>query len=703
MALTVLCTALAVQVMPVAAEGTDANLRAWFDFNQEHFLGRDHVIFDVMTHETDASGDTVVKGVYGNDVEVVKGLNGDALKFDGTVANIDTIASLQCQSAFYVQSSADLFAGDNVTINIVYKEDTTEQIQSILYAGLNPVEFMAVSSSFSTKSVGAQLAINDSGAFDEKKLSAPASTIPAAGTWNMLTIVQEGTVYNIYVNGELVATDNMTWKLGDINTSNGAQHLYALGAPSPYNDLSEWMLGAPADAPGFKGLIDDFRVYGAALSQTEIEALALELNVIASPVDAYAENMFGLVVRDSYDDVGGVAVPDDPGDNTNGIGNVHNNAWVSIPKVTFGDAGAKSITLKYCAKESRMGANGKATIWMDGKSAAEGGTKIGEVALPITGPEYSNFDIVSANLLNTVTGTHDVYFVFTADTTTDKPYVANMSYFKFGADAIADDNNDDNNNDDNNDNNNDVEASNTQLGATDKEVLFYTDFSNVSGLVVKEAGKANADAPTVEPQFDAEGNLILTRDQYVDLGIGLLDGQDAIIIEFVVKPTEIIEHAAFAGIGVGDDAGWVVMGMRGDGAVKFGSKSNDIEVGALDAGRSEGGLLVANEWVNVKYEITATTAKVFVNGVEVKSWDLNGQLTLAEIAELEGAQFAFGKETKWGDAGFVGAVSEIRVTTTTVEDTPDDSVQTGDVASVAALLLAGVAALGGLTLRKRSK
>lgn len=87
-----------------------------------------------------------------------------------------------------------------------------------------------------------------------------------------------------------------------------------------------------------------------------------------------------------------------------------------------------------------MGENGKVAIWIGGMTEQDG-TLIGEVDLPITGTEYSQFSVVTEDLLSVVTGTQDVYFVFTADTTTDKPYVANMSYFQFNATASDDDGN----------------------------------------------------------------------------------------------------------------------------------------------------------------------------------------------------------------------------------------------------------------------
>ena len=713
MALAVLFTTLITQTMPVAAEDIDSSLRAWFDFNENHFLGRDRLIFDVLTFDAEETDTRQVFGAYGTDVTVVDGLNGNALKFNGSVSSLNEMASLSCKSAFYIQSNIDLFAGDNVTINIVYKEDTVEQTQPVFYAGLTPTEFFAIKTSSATDGIGPQVAINNSGALDEQKVSASADAIPQTGTWNMLTIVQEGTTLKIYINGNLVQTATMNYKLGDINSVVSNTNGYALGAPSPYNDLSKFLEAVPNfDAPGFKGLVDDFRVYGAALAEDEIKELAVSLHIgaeseeVEDGLNAYAINMFGLVVKDSYDDVGGVAVPDNPGDNTDGIGNVHNNAWVKVPTVAFGEAGATNITLKYCAKESRMGKNGKVAIWVDGKSASENGTLIGQVDLPITGTEYSQFSTITAELLNKVTGTHDVYFVFTADTTEANPYVANMSYFQFGPIPAADE-----------DAGHEELVSSTVIDWNFADEDSYAGISLGNGVTI-ENGKATF----------APGNegIALPDDIFKDA--------ETVTIEMTLQPSAFANYRALL-CGGNQKGKWFVMGVMADGAVRYAIATNGDDAseakgnttasseGNKDATYQSGATLTTDKEYVVKYVITQTETNVYIDGELAMTMPTPNKDAIGAI----GGPVVLGKATKWPDSSYEGTISNFKVTIEKMEwvagegdgsdegndneggsndstgDSDEDNSTTGDVASVAALLLAGVAALGGFALRKRTK
>ncbi len=707
LAIAVLCSSFAAYTVSVSAEGEeiDSRLRAWFDFNEEHILDRGDISSDIFLDVVMTSD--AVKGTCGDDVSLVAGLNGTALKFEGTAAsNILEMATLACPSAFYIESDANLLEGDNVTINIVYKEDNTEQIQNIFYAGLQPTEFATIKTSASANNAGPEVSVNNSSAMREQKISASADTIPEAGTWNMMTVVQEGTTCKIYLNGTLVQTATMDNQLGDIQSVEGGKNVYALGAPSPYNDLSVFsnsdFMTNPSyfTDPGFKGLIDDFRVYGAALTAEEIEELAVALNVVSlEPVDAYAENMFGLVVDASYDNVGGVAVPDDPGDNTNGIGNVHNNAWVRVSNVAFGEAGATNITLKYCAKESRMGANGKVAIWMDGKSADENGTLIGTVDLPITGTEYSHFDIVTADLTSAVTGTHNVYFVFTADTTEENPYVANMSYFKFG---VAGDDSEDGG-----------EEGNVKEELVSSTVIDwdFSDEDSIAGVTLGEGVTVENGKATFAP---GNQGIALPDDIFADA--------KTITIEMTMQPSAFANYRALL-CGGNQNGKWFVMGVMEDGSVRYAvatngedsseAKGNSVsgEGGATEGVVGSNIVLTTDKEYAVKYVITQAETKVYVEGKLALTVPTPGKDAIGEI----GGPVVLGKATKWPDSSYEGTISNFKVTIEKMEfveggnngsGTGDDATNkpgTGDVAMLSSLLAAGVAALGGLKLRKRAK
>ena len=537
----------------------------------------------------------------------------------------------------------------------------------------------------------------------------------AANEWSWLVYTHTNGVGTFYIDGTQVSSGNMAASFKSI-VDQGAGDI-CIGASVIF----------PGDN-GFGGLVDEVLVYNRALSVAEIGALEDALVAIKAEngennnggsedpatINPYETVKAGVDATDlsvgtTYDG-SEFGIETNGGDNDGGVGTTYNGAWMQYANVAFGDNGAKGITINYISKATRMMEDAAAEIWIDGMEGT--GTKVATVALPV--PEDRNADytklVATVDFDTAITGTHDLYIVLTGtcDNTQDNEYVANVTNFVF-AEATSD------NAGDEGEEGGEELPSDVKLSATDKEILFYTDFSDLSNLVVRQTTVNNwpnhVDDAVIDPVLDADGNMMMRPDQYIDLGAALLEGQDEIILEFVVKPDAIVNHAAFAGIGANlpniDEANWWVFGMRDDGAVKFGSKSNDIEVGAGDSGKSDGGMLAVGEWVTIKYEITATTVTVYVNDDEVKSWDVTGQKTLAEMAEIENAQFIFGKEMRWGDTGFSGAVSEIRVTTTEVAENSgnvDDSTNkpvTGDVASVATLLLAGVAALGGLKLRRK--
>lgn len=187
------------------------------------------------------------------------------------------------------------------------------------------------------------------------------------------------------------------------------------------------------------------------------------------------------------------------------------------------------------------------------------------------------------------------------------------------------------------------------LEETDDRVLFYTDFTSTDGLKI-------SGSPVVNTK---KGIMVMESADYITIGTDILkDAGLTTAIEFVVKPSAIVEHAAFAGIGTNADQNWIVMGMRGDGAVKYGMKTNATEIGANGSCKTEGGILKVGAWTTVKYVFEENTVSLYVDGVQKETWDITGQKDLTRMT----GDFIFGKELKWGDAGFSGIVSEVRVT-----------------------------------------
>lgn len=446
--LAVLFTFLTIQTVAVSANETettekyDENLRLWFDFREESFLGRDGVVFDTrLTFFSDEELEELdeetlmglmVVGAMQSDVKVVKGLNGNALKFTGAKAEYDEdMGMLWSNSAFYMEATGDdVFAGDHVTINVVFQNETNDQMQPVLCTGLDQSDYMVLMTSWISEGTGPRMALKaDDGA--EQKIFAAADAAPKAGTWNMLTYVQDGDQCKIYLNGRLVKESALQYKLEDTKSYN----FYALGAAMVFND------------PGFKGLIDDFRVYGSALTEEEIAALAKDLHVneeeapedkpVINPYETVKAGADATALAEGKTEFGAAfGVEENAGANEGGVGSTYNGAWMEYANMAFGDTGAKSVTITYGSKAARMAEDAAAQIWIGGKSAAEGGKLVGTVSLPV--PEDRNADYqygmtATADLTETITGTQDVYIVLTGthDGSSDNEYIANVTSFVF--------------------------------------------------------------------------------------------------------------------------------------------------------------------------------------------------------------------------------------------------------------------------------
>jgi hypothetical protein len=100
-----------------------------------------------------------------------------------------------------------------------------------------------------------RFAITTTGNGAEQQLNGPALTV---GVWTHIAVTLAGNTATLYVNGSAVATN-----------SNMTIHPAALGnTPNNYIGKSQF----PAD-PALPGSIDDFRIYGRALSSAEITQL----------------------------------------------------------------------------------------------------------------------------------------------------------------------------------------------------------------------------------------------------------------------------------------------------------------------------------------------------------------------------------------------------------------------------------------------
>lgn len=77
--------------------------------------------------------------------------------------------------------------------------------------------------------------------------------------WQYVTVVYTATGTKVYLNGSLAASDNTAFDIKSLLTS----------------DASTWIgHGNWNNGEGFSGMIDDFRIYGKALNEKEIELLS---------------------------------------------------------------------------------------------------------------------------------------------------------------------------------------------------------------------------------------------------------------------------------------------------------------------------------------------------------------------------------------------------------------------------------------------
>lgn len=102
------------------------------------------------------------------------------------------------------------------------------------------------------------------------------------------------------------------------------------------------------------------------------------------------------------------------------------NGYAKFSGLNFGNGSYNAVEVTYAADGS---SGGGMEIWIDGPSAAEGGTKLGEADLFHTGG-WNIFKTVSILLEPAVTGKHDIYFVY-GPTFGTSLYCYNLDYFKF--------------------------------------------------------------------------------------------------------------------------------------------------------------------------------------------------------------------------------------------------------------------------------
>ena len=146
---------------------------------------------------------------------------------------------------------------------------------------------------------GPRFAITTGGAGGEQRLDYPGQNL-ALDEWSQVTVTVSGTTGTLYINGTAVATnDQMTASPADLGASNGR------------NWLGRSQYGSD---PAFDGALDDFAIYGRALSAAEVSELAA-----GQPAE-------GDVVHYAFDEAEGVTAVDSSGSGRDGTLTVRSGA-----------------------------------------------------------------------------------------------------------------------------------------------------------------------------------------------------------------------------------------------------------------------------------------------------------------------------------------------------------------------------------------
>ena len=137
---------------------------------------------------------------------------------------------------------------------------------------------------------GPRFAITANGAGGEQQLSYNGQNF-ALDQWSHVAITVAGTTGTMYINGQAVATGTITTSPADLGDTTGRSYL----GKSQYGS-----------DPAFDGAIDDFALYGRALSAQDVVALAS-----GQPAD-------GDVLHYAFDEAGGATVTDSSGNGRDG-------------------------------------------------------------------------------------------------------------------------------------------------------------------------------------------------------------------------------------------------------------------------------------------------------------------------------------------------------------------------------------------------
>lgn len=222
----------------------------------------------------DSSGNNLTATLTGS-YSFAAGVSGNAIRLTGGNASLPT---------------GFLSSVNDFTIATWMKIDTLNTWSRVFDFGTGPNSSMFLTPRATGTGGPLRFAITTSGGAGEQQLNGPVLT---AGTWYHVAVVLSGTTATLYVNGAAVATNAaMTLKPSSLGLTN----LNYLGKSQYATD------------PAFLGSLDDFRVFGRALSPGEVAGLSTPtVAVPAAPAAAtVAAPSVGLTVLGA-DETGGEA------------------------------------------------------------------------------------------------------------------------------------------------------------------------------------------------------------------------------------------------------------------------------------------------------------------------------------------------------------------------------------------------------------
>ena len=192
---------------------------------------------DTATTLADSAGNNLAATLNGAASFATPAIDGTALKLTGGYAQLPNGITNEL---------------NDFTVGTWVRPDSNPNWQRVFDFGNGATSYMFLTTNAANGN--ARFAIKANAATAEQVINGPALTV---GVWTHLAVTLSGNVATLYVNGVAYATNNAM-----------TSHPAALGSTTT-NYLGKSQFAAD---PNFLGSLDDFRLYGSALSATDVNA-----------------------------------------------------------------------------------------------------------------------------------------------------------------------------------------------------------------------------------------------------------------------------------------------------------------------------------------------------------------------------------------------------------------------------------------------